>query len=284
MSSTSSQELVASASASSGPACEPSRSARSIPTAAPSLPGTGQLSLFSEMSENLPPQALWPTPTIKGNYNKAGLSAKSGDGLATAVSMSSAAASPARTSARQERAQALQGRAAAYGRTTPELLAMYDPATSSWRTSQLCLDGDLALFSETWPRSGMMRNGIAYRLPPLVPHTGATGYGSLPTHSIPTPTASDHIERRSTSTETLNFATNKSVSLDRFAKQFPTPNAVRFHTPRTTPRSAMEYDGVTPLGNGGLNPTFVEWLMGFPLGWTVLEASATPSSRRSRKS
>jgi hypothetical protein len=29
--------------------------------------------------------ALWPTPTIKGNYNRAGSSVKSGDGLATAV-------------------------------------------------------------------------------------------------------------------------------------------------------------------------------------------------------
>ena len=30
-------------------------------------------------------------------------------------------------------------------------------------------------------------------------------------------------------------------------------------------------------GNGGqLNPTFVEWLMGFPLGWTDLNASETP--------
>lgn len=28
---------------------------------------------------------LWPTPTVKGDYNRAGLSAKSGDGLATAV-------------------------------------------------------------------------------------------------------------------------------------------------------------------------------------------------------
>lgn len=27
----------------------------------------------------------WPTPTVCGNYNRAGLSAKSGDGLATAV-------------------------------------------------------------------------------------------------------------------------------------------------------------------------------------------------------
>ena len=30
-------------------------------------------------------------------------------------------------------------------------------------------------------------------------------------------------------------------------------------------------------GNGGqLNPTWVEWLMGFPTGWTDLEASETP--------
>jgi hypothetical protein len=31
-------------------------------------------------------KAMWPTPTVKGNYNKAGLSARSGDSLATAVS------------------------------------------------------------------------------------------------------------------------------------------------------------------------------------------------------
>jgi hypothetical protein len=35
---------------------------------------------------------------------------------------------------------------------------------------------------------------------------------------------------------------------------------------------------------GSLKPTWVEWLMGFPLGWTALEPSATPSSRKSRKS
>ena len=32
-------------------------------------------------------------------------------------------------------------------------------------------------------------------------------------------------------------------------------------------------------GNGGkLNPRWVEWLMGFPPGWTDLEDSETPSS------
>jgi DNA (cytosine-5)-methyltransferase 1 len=36
-------------------------------------------------------------------------------------------------------------------------------------------------------------------------------------------------------------------------------------------------------GGGALNPTWVEWLMGFPLGWTDCEHLATRSSRRSSK-
>jgi hypothetical protein len=35
---------------------------------------------------------------------------------------------------------------------------------------------------------------------------------------------------------------------------------------------------------GSLSPTWVEWLMGFPLGWTALEPSEMPSSRKSSKS
>ena len=47
-------------------------------------------------------------------------------------------------------------------------------------------------------------------------------------------------------------------------------------------------DAVVPQG-GSLNPTWVEWLMGYPLGWTDLKDSETPSSpksppRSSRKS
>jgi len=36
--------------------------------------------------------------------------------------------------------------------------------------------------------------------------------------------------------------------------------------------------------SGALNPTWVEWLMGFPTGWTDLNASEMPSSRKSPKS
>jgi hypothetical protein len=37
---------------------------------------------------------------------------------------------------------------------------------------------------------------------------------------------------------------------------------------------------VTPQElNGALNPTWVEWLMGWPLGWTDLQPSATDKYR-----
>jgi hypothetical protein len=43
---------------------------------------------------------------------------------------------------------------------------------------------------------------------------------------VPTPTASDHIERECTSRQSpLNFETMKSVSLDRWARMWPTPRA-----------------------------------------------------------
>jgi hypothetical protein len=97
------------------------------------------------------------------------------------------------------------------------------------------------------------------------------------THSVPTPTASDHIERKCTSSEALNFETNKSVSLDRWVKMWPTPRASEVANGKniqgglglTSTIQAMEQT------TGKLNPLWVEWLMGFPIGWTDLEGSAT---------
>ena len=90
----------------------------------------------------------------------------------------SAAASPARTSRRPARAPDWPGNAPACGARLPDWLASFDPASSSWKTSQLCLDGDLATFSETWPRSGMIVAGTA-SLPRLLGRrTGGTESGS----------------------------------------------------------------------------------------------------------
>lgn len=46
---------------------------------------------------------------------------------------------------------------------------------------------------------------------------------------------------------------------------------------------AKLYEGgqSTEERNGQLNPTWVEWLMGFPIGWTDLSASETPSCHSS---
>lgn len=38
------------------------------------------------------------------------------------------------------------------------------------------------------------------------------------------------------------------------------------------PRSVGIVEGVSSGKRGGLNPTWVEWLMGFPMGWTELKA------------
>jgi hypothetical protein len=47
--------------------------------------------------------------------------------------------------------------------------------------------------------------------------------------------------------------------------------------------STVIQGGPADTVGGSLNPQFVEWLMGYPIGWTSCAASATPSSRKSRK-
>lgn len=62
-------------------------------------------------------------------------------------------------------------------------------------------------------------------------------------------------------------------------QQWPTPNAVAGHNNGTMD----EYGGKnnpfrgTPAARLRLNPTFVEWLMGWPRGWTVCAPAGTAS-------
>jgi hypothetical protein len=50
-------------------------------------------------------------------------------------------------------------------------------------------------------------------------------------------------------------------------KQWPTPTANR--------RSGLQSHGVNVIG-GTLNPTWVDWLMGYPIGYSALEPLETP--------
>lgn len=230
MSSTSSQESAVSPSDSKEPGCEPSRSVRSASSAVQSSESIGQKSRATPMSEASPgpslPQMALPL-------------------------MSSPADSHAKTSALPDPVLEFQERVAVYGRNTPDLLASYDPASSSWRTSQICLlarlsdqaDGS-AEFSETWPRSGLMRNGTAYQLPPLVPNTAGSVSGSWHT---------------------------------------PVARDFKGYTMRDGESICNQLRAIFG-GPGVPHPRFVEQLMGFPIGWTELRRAATRSSRKSQKS
>jgi len=153
-----------------------------------------------------------------------------------------------------------------YGRRSFDLLANYDLATSSWRTSQTSLAGlggnrdvGSAEFLETWPRSGMTRNGIAYQLPLSALHTVETGCGFWPT-----PNKSNGFAPFSMQTMLL-----KQSGLTR-------PSGVKMGFDlKWEPRS------VPYLVDGWINPILSEWLMGFPIGHTALPDAETPLSLKS---
>lgn len=67
----------------------------------------------------------------------------------------------------------------------------------------------------------------------------------------------------------------RSILLSQKIAMFPTPRA-NMHTGwSNAPNRQGSADLQTTIG-GQLNPTWVEWLMGFPTGWTDLDASGMP--------
>jgi DNA (cytosine-5)-methyltransferase 1 len=111
----------------------------------------------------------------------------------------------------------------------------------------------------------------------------------------PTPTARDHKGAAGFKDENRNLAdlTYLAQIQDGYRK-YPTMSASGMGNTgsRQILQRRVESGDMTETelkamsaGNGGrLNPTWVEWLMGFPLGWTDLGASETPSSPRSPSS
>ena len=153
--------------------------------------------------------------------------------------MSSAAASPAKTLAVPAQAKDWTVIDPASGGNTHDSLAKWDRDTSSWRTSQLCLSGEWSEFSETFPTSGMTRNGQLFRRAPWVRHT-CDSECSL----WPTPTA----------------------SMDGRGFGIPMHNRSRRFKRSTTLR-VQEL-----VGEHGwrIHPNFTEALMDFPTGWTEI--------------
>lgn len=74
---------------------------------------------------------------------------------------------------------------------TEQPVAVWNPIRGIWEKSQLDLFGQQEQFWETWPTSGMTRNGSVYPLPPSAHPTPDTASSSSPTALFRTPLASD---------------------------------------------------------------------------------------------
>ena len=173
-----------------------------------------------------------------------------------------------------EEGQELKASEVGCGNTWRELSARFDRVTSGWRTHRCLFDAALQWSSVTLPRWGMMRSGVLWEraTPGLL--TSGTGFGFWPT-----PNASDNRPRATQASTDRRRAIGKQISLEAEVK-WPTPtarNAKECNAPsesnRNTPTLAAQV-------GGQLNPAWVEWLMGWPIGWTDCAASATDKSPR----
>jgi hypothetical protein len=214
------------------------------------------------------------------------------------------AASHARTLAQPVQAQVSTESAADCGDTWRGSFAKYDRDTSKWKTAQCSLLGDSDEFLETWPRWGSMRNGASFLRPtPALPIFGnESGLWPTPTATLgahggrvtprksreggtlieavsarstwPTPRANDAEKRGNFDLE------NPRNGLPAAAKKWPTPcaSASKGSSPASLTRKSGasrandRIDHAVMASDGGqLNPEWVEWLMGWPIGWTGLK-------------
>ena len=193
------------------------------------------------------------------------------------------------------------------GRTPLESFGMWDQAGCCWRTYQASLlTGTAEPLWGSFPKSGMTVSGTAYRLRPLVPRISGGGGGVWPTPN------SNPSHRTLTEGQSIDGQGRRwGLSLEQAAKLWPTPRAVEGEKANQyygggnltltgavkkwpTPQSSDAHPAVLnrnhqariegpkqtqlPDAVGGLlNPTWVEWLMGLPLGWTALEPLETAS-------
>ena len=210
------------------------------------------------------------------------------------------AASLVRTSASRAKERESTVSDPGYGEKWHGSLAKYDPDSRSWKTAQHSLIEDSDECSVTWPRSGMTVDGQCYLLPMLGRRTVASESGLWQT-----PVADDSVNRAAgkfnsrgepkLSAQVLwptphGFSPDgrsngpSGNELGRAAKSgdglatavYQTPVARMWKDSGSAPGEMARNSPTLAMQAGGsLNPTWVEWLMGWPLGWTDLEPLAT---------
>ena len=171
-----------------------------------------------------------------------------------------------------------------FGQSCTELLAKYDQNTRSLKTFQLLLFAEEPESLETLPKSGMTVNGKLWEQTMWAHPTEERESGLWLTPStVQIEPTEGRREKRKAYRESIG---RKDVA-GCLAEQVATPEM--WPTPR-----ASEWKDVGPVGSkshthmdkrdylcakvkdpeqptGSLNPQWVEWLMGYPIGWTDLK-------------
>ena len=162
-----------------------------------------------------------------------------------------------------------------YGLTSFEPLASYDPDTHSWKMYAVISLWGLTECLETLPKSGMTRSGKLFLQPVsarLIDATESSVWPTPTTQEVEHPTATWNKMGRRLS-KNGNQSTH-GMGLADAVQMWPTPTADDASNVNPKPN---RFRGLVAAVNeasdvgGKLNPTWVEWLMGFPLGWTDLE-------------
>lgn len=136
----------------------------------------------------------------------------------------------------------------------------------------------------TWPRWGFMHDGVCWALDTLARHINAIGSGSSPDRILPTPTAFDATgnvkQKPTTDRGWMGSLRQQEARLRRWetpSKADAHPRAYNRTGPYTGPHpqkhlqaQAFERSIELDSPSGKLNPTWVEWLMGWPMRWTDL--------------
>lgn len=178
--------------------------------------------------------------------------------------------------------------------STPAGIPFARLADGVWLTSQPRLDGTLEPYCETWPKRGSMRSGACWEQTTLARPIAGSGCGSWPTpRTSDTNGAGEHgtggldlrtaVARGTSTRQTYQTPSVEDASRQgsvegwrqweeegrttqcrlrnqvQATRQIPTPTANR--------RSGLQSHGTNVI-LGSLNPTWVEWLMGWPRGWT----------------
>jgi hypothetical protein len=213
------------------------------------------------------------------------------------------AAFHAPTFPQQEKEQELMEKPLECGEKWRGSFTKYDPDTSLWKTHQCSLLGDLEEFSETWPQWGLMRDGECWEQRTLEHRIRGTGFGLSPngvdSFHTPNTTGLDGVSPKQNGIELKNnrfvgtslttgtkFGAKLSDAVNlEMKRKWPTPQVSdskdRGNLSNPSIQRRIEIGKQVNLQmcvsqtSGQLSPMFVEWLMGWPQGWTELRPSAT---------